>query len=147
MIERLCAPYDQLRVERVNNGSALIVRERDVPELRAVGVQREQLNQVLNKIMDAIGTDVGLREDVVGVRCREGPQLTATGRVGRENRMHTAVRPDGGLHAGIELRQASWNCEHGRTVEAQCTQMVVGVKIQLLLAAIRTEHNLRVIHD
>src|SRR5882762_2097992 len=79
--------------------------------------------------MDAIGTNVGLREDIVGVRRGEEPQLTATGRVGRENRVHTAVRTDGELHAGIELgRVGSRDCEHRRAVEAHCAQMVVGVK-------------------
>ena len=43
MIARLCAPYDELNVQRVDDRSAHIIRERDMPTLRAVRVECEQL--------------------------------------------------------------------------------------------------------
>src|SRR5262249_29475673 len=103
MIEGLRAAYNELRVERVDDWTSHIVRKREVPALGAVRIQSVQLGQILHKIMNAIGTNVGLRKDVVGVRCRKGPQLTTNGRVRRENRVHAAIRPNGRLHAGIKL--------------------------------------------
>jgi hypothetical protein len=130
MIRGLCASYDELPVERIDYRSAHKIRECDVPALGAVGVEREQLAQVLHKIVDAIRTDVGLREDVEGVLGWKGPYLIANGRVSREHGVHVTVRPDGGLQAGNEMAWISTkDCEHGRAIKAHCAQMIVGVKI------------------
>src|SRR4030095_7814144 len=147
MVERVRTAHNQLRGERINDLARHIVWERDVPALGAVRVQCEQLDHILDEIMDAVTANVGLCENIVRVRRSEAPQQGNIRRVCRDRVMDRTVRGNGWLRSGTQVIYVTVDCKYGRAIQPQTSQMVIGVEIQLLLAAVRTEHNLGVIHD
>ena len=88
-----------LGIERINDRPADVTIDSGMPALRAIGVEREKLAQILSEVMNAVAPDVGWRENVdTGTRVWKEPEQVAIGRVGRERRSaccHQARPPAG----------------------------------------------------
>ena len=67
VIERVGTAHDELSIERINDRPADVAVEGGVPALRAIGVERKKLAQILPEVVDAVAANVGRRDR----RCNE----------------------------------------------------------------------------
>ena len=81
----------ELGIERINDRAIDVAVDGSVPALRAVGVERKKLAQVLPEVVGAVAPNVGRREDIVRVGRLEGPKQVAIGRISPEWEVHAAV--------------------------------------------------------
>ena len=84
VIERVGAAHDELGIERINDRPIDVAVDGGVPALRAIGVERKELDQILPEVVGAIAPNIGRRENIGRVWCLEGPKQVAIGRKGRE---------------------------------------------------------------
>ena len=79
VIKRVRAAHEELGIERIHDRPIDVAVEGGMPALRAIGVERKKLDQILPEVVGAVAPNIGHRENIGRVWCLEGPKQVAVG--------------------------------------------------------------------